>query len=73
MVCSKSNTAFEPYDLRHAYGYRTANMNMNINTDTASKFMNHSEAILSSTYKKAYDKSDASKTAKLIRQQLQQQ
>jgi len=48
-------------------------MNMNINTDTASKFMNHSEAILSSTYKKAYDKSDAFKTAKLIRQQLQQQ
>ena len=68
---AKSNAAFEPYDLRHAYGYRTANMN--INTDTASKFMGHSEAIHSSTYKKAYDKSDALKTAKLIRQQLQQE
>ena len=32
---------------------------MNINTDTASKFMVHSEVIHSSTYKKAYDKSDA--------------
>ena len=46
---------------------------MNINTDTASQFMGHSEAIHSSTYKKAYDKSDALKTAKLLRQQQQQQ
>ena len=32
---NKSNKAFEPYDLRHAYGYRTGNMN--INTGVASK------------------------------------
>jgi len=37
------------YDLRHAYGYRTANMN--INTDTPSKWMGYSEAAYSSTYK----------------------
>ena len=67
----KCDAGFEPYDLSHAYGYCTANMN--INTDTASKFMGHSEAIHSSTYKKAYDKSDALKTAKLLRQQQQQQ
>ncbi len=68
---SKCDAGFEPYDLRHAYGYRTANLN--INTATASKFMGHSEEIHSSTYQKAYDKNDALQTAKLLRQQQQQQ
>ena len=67
----KSNAAFEPYQLRHAYGYRTGNMN--INTGVASKWMGHSEATHTSTYKKAYDESDAIKTLKLLRQQEQQQ
>jgi len=63
----KSNAAFEPYQLRHAYGYRTGNMN--INTGVASKWMGHSEATHTSTYKKAYDESDAIKTLKLLDQQ----
>ena len=63
----KSNAAFEPYQLRHAFGYRTGNMN--INTGVASKWMGHSEATHTSTYKKAYDESDAIKTLKLLRQQ----
>ena len=67
----KSNAAFEPYQLRHAFGYRTGNMN--INTGVASKWMGHSEATHTSTYKKAYDESDAIKTLKLLRQQEQQQ
>ena len=67
----KCDAGFEPYDLRHAYGYRTANLN--INTATASKFMGHSEDIHSSTYQKAYSKNDALQTAKLLRQQQQQQ
>ena len=65
----KSNAAFEPYQLRHAYGYRTGNMN--INTGVASKWMGHSEATHTSTYKKAYDESDAIKTLKLLDQQQQ--
>ncbi len=70
-LLQKSNAAFEPYQLRHAYGYRTANLN--INTATASKFMGHSEEIHSATYQKAYNKNDALLTAKLLRQQQQQQ
>ena len=68
-LAKKTNHSFQAYDLRHAYGYRTANMN--INTASASKFMGHSDSIHSWTYKKAYDKSDALKTAKLLRQQQQ--
>ena len=70
-LLQKSNAAFEPYQLRHAYGYRTANLN--INTATASKFMGHSDEIHTATYQKAYNKNDALLTAKLLRQQQQQQ
>ena len=55
-IAEMTNKSFQAYDLRHAYGYRTANMN--INTDTASKWMGHSEAVHSSTYKKGYDEGD---------------
>ena len=63
--------AFEPYQLRHAFGYRTGNMN--IPTGVASKWMDHSDATHTSTYKKAYDESDAIKTLKFLNQQQQQQ
>ena len=49
-LAKKTNSAFQAYDLRHAYGYRTANMN--INTASASKFMGHSEAVHTDTYQK---------------------
>ena len=56
MAGQKTNQAFQAYDLRHAYGYRTANMN--INTASASKFMGYSEAVHTATYQKGYDKQD---------------
>ena len=49
-IAEMTNKSFQAYDLRHAYGYRTANMN--INTASASKFMGHSEAVHSDTYQK---------------------
>ena len=69
-LAKKTNSAFQAYDLRHAYGYRTANMN--INTASASKFMGHSEAIHTATYQKGYDKQDVLQTLNLLDQQQQQ-
>ena len=70
-LAKKTNQAFQAYDLRHAYGYRTANMN--INTASASKFMGHSEAVHTATYQKGYDKQDVLQTLNLLDQQQQQQ
>ena len=70
-LAKKTNHSFQAYDLRHAYGYRTANMN--INTASASKFMGHSEAIHTATYQKGYDKQDVLQTLNLLDQQQQQQ
>ena len=66
-LARKTNAAFQAYDLRHAYGYRTANLN--INTSSASKWMGHSEAVHTDTYQKGYDKGDALQSLKLLRQQ----
>ena len=52
-----------------AYGYRTANMN--INTASESKFMGHSVAIHTATYQKGYDKQDVLQTLNLLDQQQQ--
>tara|TARA_Y100001968_G_scaffold330366_1_gene382047 strand:- start:13674 stop:14855 length:1182 start_codon:yes stop_codon:yes gene_type:complete len=68
-LAKKTNHSFQAYDLRHAYGYRTANMN--INTASASKFMGHSEAVHTATYQKGYDKQDVLKTLNLLAQQQQ--
>ena len=70
-LAKKTNSAFQAYDLRHSYGFRTANMN--INTASASKFMGHSEAIHTATYQKGYDKQDVLQTLNLLDQQQQQQ
>ena len=65
-LARKTNQSFQAYDLRHAYGYRTANMN--INTASASKFMGHSEAVHTATYQKGYDKQDVLQTLTLLDQ-----
>jgi len=70
-LAKKTNSAFQAYDLRHAFGFRTANMN--INTASASKFMGHSEPIHTATYQKGYDKQDVLQTLNLLDQQQQQQ
>ena len=70
-LAKKTNSAFQAYDLRHSFGFRTANMN--INTASASKFMGHSEAIHTATYQKGYDKQDVLQTLNLLDQQQQQQ
>ena len=60
------NSLFQAYNLRHAYGFRTANLNINITT--ASLWMGHSEAIHLKTYMKGYNESDALKTLKALLQ-----
>ena len=70
-IAAKTNRAFQAYDLRHSFGFRTANMNINITT--ASMWMGHSEKIHRETYMKGYNESDAIQTLKLLRQQQQQQ
>ena len=70
-LAAKTNRAFQAYDLRHSYGFRTANMNINITT--ASLWMGHSEKEHRKTYMKGYSESDAIETLKLLRQQQQQQ
>ena len=65
-LAKRTNSLFQAYDLRHAYGFRTANLNINITT--ASLWMGHSEAEHRKTYMKGYDKSDALKTLKALRQ-----
>ena len=70
-IAAKTNRSFQAYDLRHSYGFRTANMNINITT--ASMWMGHSEKIHRETYMKGYNESDAIQTLKLLRQQQQQQ
>lgn len=47
---------FKPYDLRHAYGRRTARKN--ISTVNAGKWMGHSPEIHGSTYQEEYGESD---------------
>ena len=69
-IAAKTNRAFQAYDLRHSYGFRTANLNININT--ASLWMGHSEKEHRKTYMKGYSESDAIQTLKLLRQQQQQ-
>ena len=63
-LARKTNQSFQAYDLSQAYGYRTANMNIN----TASKFMGHIEAVHTATYQKGYDKQDVLQTLNLLDQ-----
>ncbi len=54
--CAEHNVEFQPYDLRHSFGHRTANKN--ISTVNASKWMGHSPEIHSKTYQSGYDEGD---------------
>ena len=54
--CAEHNVEFQPYDLRHSFGHRTANKN--ISTVNAAKWMGHSPEIHSKTYQSGYDEGD---------------
>ena len=54
--CKAQDIKFMPYDLRHAYGRRTARKN--ISTVNAGKWMGHSPEMHGSTYQEEYGESD---------------
>ena len=54
--CKAQEITFKPYDLRHAYGRRTARKN--ISTVNAGKWMGHSPEMHGSTYQEEYGESD---------------
>ena len=54
--CKAQDIKFIPYDLRHAYGRRTARKN--ISTVNAGKWMGHSPEMHGSTYQEEYGESD---------------